>query len=77
MERADRINTTVAAIIARGQQPTSRAVLAEIDGRGYSPREFVNGMSGRDLEIFAEAMRKHGFMRVKSPGGRVRWERFA
>lgn len=76
--RRERINAAVDALVARGVQPSSRAVLAEMDGRGFAPSEFPNGMSGADLRVFERAMWRHGYRRVETSryeGARPRWTR--
>src|SRR5690349_2707632 len=68
VNREDRIRLAVQSLIANGDQPTSRGVLAEIANMSWKPgeswhvaAEFPNGMSGRDLQFFAAAMRDNGF----------------
>jgi hypothetical protein len=61
MTRRERIAAAVAHILARGERPTSRAVLREIGGYRTIDRYGDNGMNGQDLRLFRDAMLARGF----------------
>lgn len=77
MSRVARFQEAIRAIEARGERPTSRSVLREIGGyhnmvsNGFN-RPVDNGMNGRDLRLFAEAMESQGYVRM-DVGATTRW----
>lgn len=62
VSRRDRIGAAIDTITARGERPTSRAVLRELGGYRTVDQYGDNGMNGQDLAKFRGAMLVRGYM---------------
>lgn len=78
-----RYEAAIVSLESRGEKPSARAVLREL---GYKPRiqddgygtVIDNGMGGKELRDYAEAMTRRGYERVTPIADRpwyVRWRK--